>query len=512
MDSPVLWLGLVLCAALAASALAPFAPRLRIPALAAALVLAPVLVGADNWGSEKLAGLRDRPALVGVVLVLAAVGLVALALLVRRRPGLLAPALIAALPFRVPVDLGGGSANLLVPLYALIAAGVLAALLDRGGRPGGEQVAGADAGGSASAGSGDGLTGTRLPRWFGTALGAYLLLYALAAGYADDISAAVEQVAFFAVPFAALFVLLTRAAPSAQLLRTIVVVLVVEGALFALVAAGQYATGELFWNDKVIAGNEAHSYFRVNSLFYDPNILGRYLAVSMIALAGVVAFGRRRTEVLWTSAAFVVAAATLVATVSQTSTIALLAGIVILAAARWGLLTGLAAGLATVALVATSVALGGGGGIQSESSGRSGLIEGGLEIAADHLLIGAGSGSFATEFGERFGNEEGFSLESHTEPVTVAAEQGAVGVVAYAALLALTVGGLLVASGLRMRGRARAPAVAVLLAIYGAMIVHSLGYAAFLSDPITWVTLALAGIAPAQPSASGGRAREGSPA
>ena len=36
--------------------------------------------------------------------------------------------LIAAMPFRVPIDLGGGDANLLLPLYAVIAGGLAAAL------------------------------------------------------------------------------------------------------------------------------------------------------------------------------------------------------------------------------------------------------------------------------------------------------------------------------------------------------------------------------------------------
>ena len=76
---------------------------------------------------------------------------------------------------------------------------------------------------------------------------------------------------------------------------------------------------------------------------------------------------------------------------------------------------------------------------------------------------------------------EGFAAESHTEPVTVAAEQGIVGLLAYAGLLVVSFGALLSATGLELRRRARGTALAAtLLAVYTLMFVHSLGYAAFL--------------------------------
>jgi len=493
MDSPLLWIGTLVCAGLAAAALLPLESRARLLALVGSLLLAPILVLADNWSSDGVAQLSDRPALSAAAAVAAAVGLVVLVVTLRRRPALLAPALIAALPFRIPVTLGDGSANLLLPLYALIAAGVVAALPDARGEPvaGGRRTA--DGGQQTGA-------GTAWLRWTGPVLGAFLMLYALQAGYTGDISTAVENLAFFLVPFAALFVLLSRVRWDGRLLRTIVLVLAIEGVLFALVAAGQYATGELFWNDKVIAGNEAHPYFRVNSLFWDPNILGRYLAISMVALASVVAFGRRRGELIAASIVFVMMLAALVVSFSQSSTIALLAGVLVLVAARWGIVAGLAAGVGTALALAASLTLISGGGLSSDSSGRDGLVEGGLEIAADAPLLGTGAGSFADEFTERFGGAEGFAAVSHTEPITVLAEQGIVGLVAYAGLLLVTVGGLLAATAPQLRGRARGkPLAAALLAVYAVMVVHSFGYAAFLTDPITWavLALALAALAPA---------------
>jgi O-antigen ligase len=111
------------------------------------------------------------------------------------------------------------------------------------------------------------------------------------------------------------------------------------------------------------------------------------------------------------------------------------------------------------------------------------------------------------EFTARYYEGEGFAAESHTEPATVAAEQGAIGLLAYVALLAVTVGALLGATGLELRRRARGPALAAtLLAVYALMLVHSLGYAAFLTDPITWTVLAIAVAALRRAPPAAGRA------
>ncbi len=74
--------------------------------------------------------LRDSPAVIAAGAVAALVVLAVLLWLIRARPRWLPIALIAALPFRIPLDLGGSTANLLVPLYGLLAAGLIAALLE----------------------------------------------------------------------------------------------------------------------------------------------------------------------------------------------------------------------------------------------------------------------------------------------------------------------------------------------------------------------------------------------
>ena len=47
---------------------------------------------------------------------------------------------------------------------------------------------------------------------------------------------------------------------------------------------------------KVINSNQFEYYFRVNSLFFDPNIYGRFLVVVMLGVAAVVAVDARRTR------------------------------------------------------------------------------------------------------------------------------------------------------------------------------------------------------------------------
>lgn len=473
MESLALWAGTVVAAIAAAAALWIPNRRRALAALTLALLLAPILIAADNWDSQRFLDLRDSPALLSASLAVAAAIIALGVVLLLRRPRLLPLALIALLPFRIPIDLGSSTVNLLLPLYAVLAAGLIAAWL----RP--ERVL------PEPWARRPGLIGA-----IGPLLGVAIALYALQGAYADDLSTAVENLCFFFLPFAALFIFVAAARWDRRLLRATVIVLAVEGLVVSLVGFGQLATGEIFWNQKLIDGNEAHPYFRVNSLFFDPNIMGRYLAVTMIAMAAVVAWGGRR-EVLRAGAVFVVLLAALVLTYSQTSMLALLVGLLALGLARWGAIRAVVAAAATLVVVGLVVVGLGGGGLTAETTGRTGLVSGGLEIAADRPVSGYGSGTFADQFERRFGGGDGIAVESHTEPVTVAAEQGVIGLAVFAAFLLVTGAGLWLAAGVGI-APARDPIAASLLAGYAAMVAHSLGYAALLTDPITWMLLALA--------------------
>jgi O-antigen ligase len=90
---------------------------------------------------------------------------------------------------------------------------------------------------------------------------------------------------------------------------------------------------------------------------------------------------------------------------------------------------------------------------------------------------------------------------SHTEPVTVAAEQGLIGLLLYAALLVAALWAM--ASGIRAGPAATGPAARVaVLAAFVALLVHTMAYAGFYEDPITWTLLALGASLAAMPTVS----------
>ncbi|HEX6689195.1 MAG TPA: hypothetical protein VF085_11105, partial [Solirubrobacterales bacterium] len=121
--------GVLVAAVAAAAAILLSAGRLRSAAMLLALALFPALILGDQWHSAQIVDLRDDSAR---LVALAIVGLAAVAILAaafHRWRIVLPLAIVAALPFRVPLHAGGDTANLLVPLYLVIAGGVLSVAL-----------------------------------------------------------------------------------------------------------------------------------------------------------------------------------------------------------------------------------------------------------------------------------------------------------------------------------------------------------------------------------------------
>lgn len=412
-----------------------------------------------------------------LALIAAAVLGTALTVLFTRRAQLLAPVALLALPFRLPIAYGESTYSLLLPLYLVIAAAVVAHLVAV--RRGQARLAF--------------IPRTSLRWTLVTVVGLYLL----GATYSSDAEKAVEQFIFFYLPFLLLFSLLTAIEWTATLARTCLFVLV--GLALVLVGIGfyEYGTKELLLNPKVISANQFESYFRVNSLFFDPNIYGRFLIVVMLALCSALLWTRRSSG-LRTIAAIAVALMVLwgglVLTFSQSSFVSLLAGLVVLAALRWNVWKTVAITAVTVTaaiLVVTvfpqSIRLDYSDtrSIDRSTSGRVELITGGLELFGDRPLYGYGSGSFEREYrSHRKASSERAASASHTIPVTVAAEQGIPGLVAYIVLL-------IVALITLLPGARGSPLRAAVAAAFIALIVHTQLYAAFLEDPLTWVLLAI---------------------
>ena len=64
--------------------------------------------------------------------------------------------------------------------------------------------------------------------------------------------------------------------------------------MFCAIGFWEYERRELLWNPKVIAANQFESYFRVNSVFWDPNVYGRFLVLVMLAVTALMLWSAGR--------------------------------------------------------------------------------------------------------------------------------------------------------------------------------------------------------------------------
>lgn len=422
-------------------------------------------------------------------LLLAAAGLCALAaacglaFLFVRYPWALAFLTLAAAPARIPVSVGETSANLLVPLYGVIAAGAIALAWSIWREPRHARELGPLA-----------WPVAMLVLWFG-----------LSVLWTEDVRNGAVELFFYIIPFGVLAVGLARLRWSPVHARWLQALLMGMAAVFASIGIWQWVTHGVFWNDKVISSNAYDSFYRVNSLFWDPSIYGRFLVLAILVALGVLLFGPRRGTSFDVGLAALIALlwVGLLASFSQSSFVALAFGAALTAliAWRWRALGALAVaaavmipvGMAAPQLdnVRDSIVKASPGDISRVTSHRSKLVSGGVRIALDHPVIGVGVGGFRHAYGEEE-TRPGRSPASHTTPVTVAAEAGIIGLLLYAWLV---VAGLGIA--FRRLDVSSSAGRAQLIAGIGfvAIAVHSLFYSAFFEDPLTWGFAALAVVA-----------------
>jgi putative inorganic carbon (HCO3(-)) transporter len=491
---------LIACGASATALLAQDA-RLRYGAAAVALIAAPVLVAGDVWDTSRLEELRDPPGKLAAVIALAVAAVAAVAVVFRRFPLSFPIAVFAVLPLRIPVEVAGETANLLLPLYLVIAGGVVcfgfAALRGRNADPDGSPLEHPAA-----------LRDSAPVVWLYRVLAATLVLYAIQSAYSEDVSNAIENASFFLVPFALLFVMVGEVRWTQRLLGWVLVTVAAVGLVFAGVAFWEYAARDLLLSrGDLLASNQLHLYFRVNSLFYDPNIFGRALALVMVALGAYLAWTRDTRLAIAAGATAAILLGALALSYSITGFLALVAGLLVVMALRWSVRWALAAGAVILVCAAVFGTVSGTGeadlgsteDINEASSGRVDLVEGGINLTRDRPVWGWGSGSFGAAFAAD--NAGSKATVSHTEPLTVAAEQGAIGFIVYVAVVVLSLVVLL-------RGARESVAATAIAACFVALLVHSLGYADFAVDPATWALLGV-GIAIRRQSVAGGAASVG---
>jgi O-antigen ligase len=393
-----------------------------------------------------------------------------LAWLFRREPWLVAFATLAFVPLRI----GFLGHSLLVPLY-LIALGALGCLLL------------------------ELIEGDERTRELGIAawpLALYLVWIGLSVTWSGNVHAAAIDLFAFYIPFTIIALSIARLPWVASRVRILYGELVVMALVFAGVGFYQYETRTISQNVKLQHVNIFSALFRVNSVFFDPSIYGRFLVVAMIATAVLIVRDRLSLRLGLAALAFLaIVWLGLLISFSQSSFAALLVAVLALSAVawRWKSLFALAAVLVVAAGISVTqprleralrhhtISS-----LNHATSGRATLIAVGIKIAKAHPTHGVGLGGFERAYSKRTGKTPRKSA-SHNTPVTVAAEEGAPGLLIFFWL----VGALLVASYRRIDhrtyGRVALAAGLALLAIF----VHSLAYNDFFEDPTTWGVIGL---------------------
>lgn len=373
-------------------------------------------------------------------------------------------ALLAAAPFRVPVTLGEQRAFLLVPLYVVLAAAALALLT---------RVA-------------QGATVRPIPWLLAAPASVFLALSAVSLLWSDDRRNGSVELLFFLLPFAALVAVVARSELPARLERVLAATLIALASLFALVGIWQAWQREVFFARDVETVNAYTTFFRVTSLFKDPSLYGRHLVLGLAIV--LLALWLRRMHIVLAAGLILVLFAGLYFAYSQSSLIALFVvtlAIALVAGDRPSRKLILVAGaVLTLVAAGASAAIVQGQSLRRATSGRSRLIDITVEVAKRHPLYGVGVGSQRLASAEASDRPTGVrGNASHTTPLTVAAELGALGVAAYLAFLAGAVRLLFVAYG-------RRPELGLGLgAVFLVLVVHSLFYSGFFEDPITWLAL-----------------------
>ena len=440
-------------------------------------------------------------AIVVVVVVVAVLAAGAWAVL--RWPTAWFAALAIALPIRIPIPIGGASRDLLIPLYVVGAFGIVAFVW---GRIRGPFTAGDEP-----------RTPLDIP------IAAFIGFAVMSMVWTTDTKDAAIQIVFFYLPFPLLFLTIVAWWSSARrALEVLSAVTISFATAIAALALVQYETHWIFWSAKLQQYDAYSQFYRVNGIFYDPNIMGRYLAIGIIAALAWMWLRPDKRELLIGTAAIVVMSGGLLVSFSRSSCLMLMTGIALLAWRAFGARRTLAVGgIAFVVLAGGAIAsshdirraLTSTHHLSTVSEGRFGLMSGGFTIWKQNPIAGSGVGSFqnrftATETLSQIEHQE-VSI-SHNAPITVLAELGAIG----AALLIW----LCIATWRSIAGASRRAVGSqgwvqwCLLAIITGIFVHSQLYADLFEDPMVWAAAAAAiAIGASTPRSSVGEAPSSSP-
>lgn len=407
-----------------------------------------------------------------IVLILGTAALV-------RWPSATTPLVLAAAPFRLPLDVdpdarfflrvgNSGELGRLLPLYCVLGAACLALVV--------RVVRENDV--------------PALPMLAALPAAGFTAFAALSLLWTSDLEAGTTTLAFFLLPFTALVAVVARAPFPPWLSRVLAIIAVGLGTLFAVIGIWQALTHELlFFAPNLEVANTYAPIFRVTSLFRDPSLYGRHVVLGIVVV--VVAVWFRRVPMLPAVALIALLWIGLYYSYSQSSLAALFVALLAIGAIAGsrGVRQAVAVGTAVLLLIGTALVVNEAldTSVRRATSDRSRRVELTARVFAEHPIAGVGIGSqplASQQLSERSGPKPNFV--SHATPVTVAAELGVIGLVLYVALLVAT-------AFLIEAVRRQDPALGLTLAAtLIALFVHSLFYSGFFEDPITWLAVAIA--------------------
>lgn len=452
--------------------------------IAAWLLLVGSLVSTDDLDTvgDKLNSTARIGAAAIAALVAIGVSLVVARICIRK-PVVWLVLVAITLPIRVPVSLGTDrAANLLIPLYWVIAVGVVAWVW---GRTRGLLPNAVDR-----------------PSPLDIPIAAFTAFSLASIWWSGDVQEGTVKAVFFYIPFVILYRLVVNWWPLAvNPLRTVAITTVAMAVGVAAIAVGQFATRTIWWNETLKQGNGYNRFFRANGIFYDPNILGRYLMLALVIVAAYAIVTDRNRVLIGLALVAGVVAAGLAVTFSRSSSLGLMVAVTLLGLRVFGVRRTLLVGAGALVLIGgPAVALNGNvrdkvtsvERLASTGEGRLRLVEGGIDLWKTAPITGVGLGAFATEYRDSLPRATVVRTRvfiSHTAPVTVLAELGVVG---FGLLVVL----LLAATWVLWRAsRRNAGSVGLaqwtILATLIAIFVHSLLYSALFEDPYLWALAAI---------------------
>jgi len=426
--------------------------------------------------------LTSSAARVGALGIAVLLGL-ALAAVFVRYPAAAPVALLVVAPFRLSVGLGSQEAFLLIPLYGVLAAATVAlayrVFVDNEFRAVPYLIAGPTA--------------------------ALVALAGISLLWAKDPRAGTIELVFFYFPFTVLLSIVALTRTRDWTWRALATALVAVTSLFAAIGVYQaWSHTEILAKQDVQLTNAYAAFFRVTSVFQDPSVYGRHLVLGIVVLLTALWLALVRPRVGLPVLGLLLLG--LYFSYSQTSFVSLFCGVLVISLLAGDRLTrrvviGVSAALVLAAGIGVLVE-GGGDSAGQVTSDRLPLARVTLPVYTAHPIVGVGIGSQPlVSRREEDASRRKSKNVSHTTPLTVAAELGTIGLLAYLAFLA-ALGRAIFETWRRYRALALA-----LAGCLTALVVQSLFYGGFFEDPFVW---GIAGVAAAAlsfpPSRSAGPA------